>query len=126
MNYLGKAFAGASLAALAGCQTGSPYGELIGPVGGGYQGVVMSEAPDYSTQRTRIYNQPMQCTVTTHEQGRVRGGQAVYNDGTASRSCVSTDDSYYRGNQMRQAQDAINDVTDTIYAIRGLQNALRY
>lgn len=124
MKVLKNAFVGVAASVLASCQSVDVY-NVAGPRNGD---VLLGEAPDYSTQRTRIYDQPIECTVTTYEEGRVRGGRTVYSEGRARRTCVSEPDygRRYRGSSVEQATDQIDDVTDLIYAGRRLQRALDF
>lgn len=98
-----KAAAALSLAAgtaLAGCAGGS---------------ATYSENAGYDGQRTRIENQPMDCTIQTQERGVVHGGTQVYEPGTAVRRCVSSPDS----DQRRRGTNPVSDVTEEFMKIPG-------
>lgn len=54
-------------------------------------GPIYSEGPDYNGQRTRITNQPMDCTIRTQRSGTYNGGSTTQvGNGTFTETCVSS------------------------------------
>lgn len=110
MKNIRNLFTGAALALLSGCGAAPNYSSTY------------SEGPNYNGQRTPINAQPVNCTIVTRREGSVYGGQAVYNTGRASETCVSTPrDSYGRNSGIYEARQTIGEVTNLLSSARRLE-----
>ncbi len=87
------------------------------------------EYPDYSANRTPINNAPTNCRIITHEQGAVRGGTAVFNEGVARRDCVTTTDPRQQRNAnveaMRDARRTVQEADMLGRSILNIQRTIR-
>lgn len=90
----------------------------------------LSEHPGtYDSTRTPIYGQPVECTIRTNERGVTYGGTVVYDQGTASRTCVSSPRSSVRGqsginDDLQRTNRTINQVGQGINSINRVLNSL--
>ena len=91
----------------------------------------LSEHPGtYDSTRTPISGQPVECTIRTNERGVTRGGTVVYDEGIATRTCVSSPRSDVRGQsginqELQRTNRTINQVGQGINSVNRVLNSLQ-
>jgi len=83
-----------------------------------------NEDANYNGQRTRIENQPIDCTIVTQRSGTLRGGNTTQvGDGSWSERCVSSP----HANQRQSGTDPIQREFDRVQSgvVRDVGNEVR-